>query len=79
MHRAGADLDDAVLFADAGQTGDACNVDQRRRLIQPQFHQRHQTVAAGNQLTGAAGRGQLGQGVVDRGRACVVECGRDHD
>ena len=44
----GADLDRAVLLADAGQPGDARDVDERARLAQPQLHQRHQAVAAGD-------------------------------
>ena len=53
MHRRGADLDLAVLLADAGQLRNARDVDERRRLAEPQLHQRHQAVAAGEQLAAA--------------------------
>ena len=51
MDRRGADLDLAVLLANAGEAGNARDVDERRRLAQSQLHQRHEAVAAGEQLS----------------------------
>ena len=39
------------------------------RFAEPQFHQRDQAVAAGQQLAGALGRPEFGQRVVERGCA----------
>ena len=78
VHGAGADHDLAVALADAGEVGDAADVDEELRLAEPQLHQRHQAVAAGDELAGAAGGRDPGQCVVDRGRAYVVECRRNH-
>ena len=50
MHGRGADLDLAVLLVDTGQARNARDVDERRRLAEPQLHQRHEAVPAGEQL-----------------------------
>ena len=53
-------------------SGDAADVDERRRRRQPQLHQRDQAVPAGQQLRAGMLREQLLR-VADRARAVVVE------
>ena len=76
VHGRGADLDLAVLLANAGEARNAGDVDERRRLAEPQLHQRHQAVAAGEQFP--ARILQLLDRLVHRRRAVVVELGRNH-
>ena len=74
----GADLDRAVLLAHAGQVLEPPDVHERLGLAEPQLHQRHQAVPAGQQLGVAAARRQLGNGVVERRGALVVERRGNH-
>ena len=68
----------AVALVDAVQVRNAADVDQHLRLAQAQLHQRHEAVAAGDELAALAGRRQLRQRIVERGGARVFECRRDH-
>ena len=52
---AGADLDLAVLLANAGKARDARDVDEQLRLAEPELHQRNEAVAAGDELGVAVG------------------------
>ena len=79
MHGAGPYLNHAITLPNPGEAGNPRDVDDRGRLVQPQLHQRDQTVPAGNQLAGSAGRSKFRQGVVDRSRTLVLEGGRNHD
>ena len=53
---AGADLDSAVLLANAGEARDARDVNQQLRLVQSKLHERNEAVAAGDELRVALGR-----------------------
>jgi hypothetical protein len=64
-------------IANAGESGNSRDVDEPGRLAQPQLHQRHEAVAAGDQFS-AARRLKLHQRIVDRRGTLIVECGRDH-
>src|SRR5262245_1703824 len=78
MHRRRADLDRAVLLANAGKAGDLRDVDQRLGLAEAQLHQRNETVASSEDLRLAAAGLQLRDRIVDRLRTLVFKCGGDH-
>ena len=72
----GADPQAAAGFrADRGQAGDAVDVDEDAGLGQPQCQQRHQALAARDDLALAAGVGgrQRGDGVLHAAGPDVVE------
>ena len=48
-------------------------------LAQPKLHERDQTVTAGDELAAAVGRAKLGERVVQRRGAAVLEWRRNHD
>ena len=77
MHRRGADLDLAATLADAGQAGNARDVDQPIGLAQPQLHQRHEAVTAGDEL--AAAGTEFRDRIVEGRRTLVAERDGDHD
>src|SRR5262245_2305390 len=52
-------LDAIALLADAGEARDARDVDQHLRLAQAKLHERHEAVAAGDQLARAVGSLEL--------------------
>src|SRR2546430_132395 len=74
-----ADLDRVALLADARKIGYPRDADQQSGLAQTQLHQRHETVAARDELRLAIRRAELRQRVVERGGAAVFECRRYHD
>ncbi len=78
VHSSGTNHDLSVSFADAGEVGNATNVDEDAGLAQPELHQRNETVAAGYELGAAACRLQLRDGIVERRCTDVFECRRDH-
>src|SRR5262245_18656652 len=71
-----ADLDLAIRLTDTREPGNARDVDERRRFTEPQLHQQHEAVTAGEQF--AASVFELANRVFDRRGALIVECGRDH-
>src|SRR5205085_9412345 len=73
MNGSGADFNLVALHLDPRQARNPGDVDQQPRFAEAQLHQRDQAVAAGDQLSIAIGRAQLGQRVVDRSRAAVFE------
>src|SRR5215471_15827495 len=78
MDGARTDLDLSVFLADAGEPRYPRDVDQDLRLAEPKLHQRHQAVAAGDELSLAIGSAQLRQRIVERGGPAVFERRRDH-
>jgi hypothetical protein len=78
MDGAGTDLDLPVLLADAGEFRDPRNVNQRLRLAEPELHERHEAVSAGDQFRVPLGRLQLRDGIVERRRTGIFEGCRDH-
>ena len=61
MARHGADAQAARLFTDIVQIAEAMNIDQIFRPGHPEFHHRHQTLAAGEQFGVVAMLVQQGQ------------------
>src|SRR4029453_4825768 len=73
-----AERDRAVVLAHVGQRRDAVHVDQRGRPAQAEVQQRHQALAASQDLGVAAVAGEQGDGFVDGRRRVVVETRRLH-
>ena len=78
MHRQCPDFDAAVLLANTRELRDAGDVDQDGRFTQPQLHERHQAVSAGEEPSCTIGRFEPGQRVIERGCALVFERRWDH-
>jgi hypothetical protein len=80
LARSGADRQRAVrLEADVLQRGDPVDIDQDGWLGQPQVHQRHQALAAGQKLRIGTVLGKESDGGVDRLGGVVGERRRFHD
>ena len=66
LRRHGADDDVVAVGADAFEVGDAGEIDQMRRLRQPQLHHRNKTVAAGQRPAVVAQFGEEANGFRNR-------------
>ena len=65
LGRHGADDDVVAIGADAFEVGDAGEIDQIRRLRQPQLHHRNEAVAAGQRPAVVAQFRQQSDGFLD--------------
>ena len=80
MRGQGADAQDArgLVFPHVGKPGNAPDVDDMGRLDQPQLHQRHQALSAGQELGTLPRALEEVDGLVHGFRNGVVEGGRVH-
>jgi hypothetical protein len=69
---------DRLADGDAFQRVEPADVDQFARRRQPQLQRRDQRVAAGDELVAVEVVLQQRDGLLERGRANVVERGGDH-
>ena len=67
-----------VVLAHVRQVADPIEIDQQRGLREAKGQQRHQTLAAGEQLRLVAAGGEGSDRLLDRGRCRVLELGRLH-
>ena len=79
MYGRGPDLDDTLLLPNTGKVRDLPDVDQDRRLAQPELHQRDEAVPTSQELSVAIGRPEPRDRVIERRGTLVLEPGRDHD
>src|SRR4029077_12566008 len=79
MDRACPDLNQIASRADAGQARNPRDVDEHLGLAQSKLHERHQAVAAGDELPRALRGAQLRDRVVERRGAVVLELRGYHD
>jgi hypothetical protein len=79
MGGAGTDDECAVLFAYATQFGDAPNINEQRRIREPQLHHRDQTVSASENLRIVGTAGEQTHRLCQTRRALIVKRARNHD
>jgi hypothetical protein len=78
MARQGPDGDLISTFLYVRKARNPTDVDEHRRGGEPQLHQRHERMAAGNQLGLVAVLDQQGDCFFSGPRPRILECRRDH-
>ncbi|MDO8431464.1 MAG: hypothetical protein Q7S58_03545 [Candidatus Binatus sp.] len=73
MRGQAADHNPAAFLLNLGQAGDGADIDEIRRLRQPQFHHRDKTVTAGEQLGIVAELREHRERILDGGGAVIFE------